>query len=285
MMTTVEQSPALPLSDYIRCYSLRDIDTEGEELPRHIHAIDQMFMTFWLSNTPLVSHTPSLFSTINAVQQVNLRERPLLGLQTSFKGHLAFNGKYRFFSVEFIANGFFRIFNIPVYHLSDRLLHSDDVIGHNVQFLQEQLEEAIDMQEMVKVANQFFLKALLKNQVKSNTDSITAASNAIQKCHNPLNIKALANQVNMSLRGLERHFTEQIGIPPKLLIRIVRFNKVLQSKMIHPDRSWTNIANSYDYFDQMHLIKEFKLFTGHSPNSFLRQLPIPMRERFGKEIN
>nr|WP_068887093.1 hypothetical protein [Pedobacter panaciterrae] len=34
MMTTVESLPAFPLSDYIRCYSLREIDTGGQDLPR-----------------------------------------------------------------------------------------------------------------------------------------------------------------------------------------------------------------------------------------------------------
>lgn len=283
-MTTVEHFPVPALRNYIRCYSLRELDTEGQDVPRPIHAIDQLFMTFWLSKTPLFSHTPLLFETTRDVQAVNVDERPLLGLQTSFKGHLNFNGIYRFFCVEFISNGFFRIFNIPVCHLSDRLLHSDDVIGVNARFLQEQLEESNSMEEMVRAADQFFLTAFLKNQPKSNTENITAASNAIQQCREALNIKVLANQVNLSIRGLERHFMEQVGISPKLLARVVRFNKVLQAKMTYPERNWTDIANSYAYFDQMHLIKDFKTFTGHSPNSFLKQLPLPMREHFGKEI-
>jgi len=284
-MTIVEHLPALPLRNFIRCYSLRELDTEGIDVPRPIHAIDQSFMTFWLNKTPLFSHTPLLYETNEAIQRVNLNERPLLGIQTSFKGHLNFNGKYRFFCVEFIANGFFCIFNIPMCHLSDRLLHCDDVVGRDVQFSQEQLEESNNMQDMTNATDQYFLAALRKNIPKNNIENITAASHLIQNCGEALNIKLLANQVNMSLRGLERHFTEQIGISPKLLSRVVRFNKVLQSKMTSPDRNWTDIAINYAYFDQMHLIKDFKTFTGHSPNSFLKQLPAPMRERFGKEVN
>lgn len=283
MMTVLEYLPALPLRDFIRCYSLRELDTEGADVPRPIHAIDQSFMTFWLNKTPLFSHTPLLYNTKEAIQRVNLNERPLLGIQSSFKGYLNFNGKYRFFSVEFIANGFFCIFNVPMCHLSDRLMHCDDVVGAGVHFLQEQLEEASHVHEMVFAADQYFLAALRKNVPRNNVKSITAASIAIQNCRESLDVKFLADQVNMSLRGLERHFIEQIGIPPKLLARVVRFNKVLQSKMANPEKKWTDIAVNYAYFDQMHLIKDFKTFTGQSPSSFLKQLPLPMREHFGRE--
>lgn len=285
MMKVIEYLPALPLRNYIRCYSFRELNTEGEDIPRPIHAIDQLFMTFWLCKTPLFSCTPSLFGTDQKVQKVNLNERPLLGIQTSFKGSLNFNGIYRFFTVEFISNGFFRIFNIPVCHLSDRLLHSDDVVGKHTRFLQEQLEESTCAEAMSRAADHFFLNAFYTNLPKANIESITAAAHMIQDSKENLNIKMLASRVNLSIRGLERHFIEQVGISPKLLSRVVRFNKVLQSKMIFPERNWTDIANSYAYFDQMHLIKDFKTFTGQSPNSFLKQLPPPMRERFGKEIH
>lgn len=283
MMTTQEYLPASPLRNFIRCYSLRVLDTEGADVPRPIHAIDESFMTFWLNKTPLFSHTPSLYNTKEAIQRVNLQEQPLLGIQSSFKGFLNFNGLYRFFCVEFIANGFYCIFHIPMCHLSDRLLHCDEVIGKEIHFLQEQLEEAGDIQEMAHVADQYFLAAHLKNMPGNNVKNINAAAMLIQNCRYSLNVRFLADRVNMSLRGLERHFMEQVGLSPKLLARVVRFNKVLQSKMVHPEKSWTDIAINYAYFDQMHLIKDFKTFTGQSPNSFLKQLPIPMREHFGKD--
>ncbi|WP_146151369.1 helix-turn-helix domain-containing protein [Chitinophaga niastensis] len=278
MVTTIEHLPALPLRNYIRCYCLREIDTHGTDLLKAIHAIDQSFMTFWLSNTPL------LYETDKGVQQINIKQRQLLGIPSCFQGHQTYNGKYCFFTVHFRANGFFRIFNIPMCHLSDHLLHSDDLIGKNVQFLQEQLEEAGNMEEMTSAADQYFLTALLKNKAKNTVDNITAAANTILRHHDTVNIKALAQQVNMSLRGFEQHFAEQVGITPRLFARVVRFNKVLLLKTMHPHKNWTDIAHSCGYFDQMHLVKDFKVFSGHSPRSFLQQLP-PPRENFIKTVD
>jgi AraC-like DNA-binding protein len=66
---------------------------------------------------------------------------------------------------------------------------------------------------------------------------------------------------------------------PKLFARIVRFNKAIDIKMNDPARSWTTIAHDCGYYDQMHFIKDFKLFSGSKPLSFFKHTP-PVTENF-----
>lgn len=270
MINTIESLPAPALQDYIKCYGLREVDTEGEQLHLAIHAINQSLMPFWLSSTPL-QHITNL-----GTHTLDIKKRWLLGLTSSFKGYQVYTGKYRFFNVQFKNNGFYSIFNIPMLYISDQLLIGDDVIGKDLQFLQEQLEESANMEEMKNAADCYFLKALFKRKQSYNSNQITAATNTISQYDCQIDIKTLASQVNMSIRGFERHFFEQVGTTPKQYSKIVRFNKSLLLKTLHPEKTWTAIAYQSGYFDQTHLIKDFKVLAGSNPGEFLQKFqPLP----------
>ncbi|WEK21018.1 MAG: AraC family transcriptional regulator [Candidatus Pedobacter colombiensis] len=277
MINTIESLPAPALRDYIKCYGLREVDTEGQQLHLAIHAIEQSLMPFWLSSTPLQHITEA------GIRTIDIKKRWLLGLTSSFQGYQVYNGRYRFFNVQFKNNGFYSIFKIPMPYISDQLLIGDDVIGKDLQFLQEQLEESTNMEEMKSAADSYFLKALFKKKQGYNNDRITTTTNMIAQYNYQIDIKTLARQVNMSLRGLERHFYEQVGTTPKQYSKIVRFNKSLLLKTLHPEKKWTDIANQYGYFDQNHLIKDFKVLAGSSPFNFLEKFqPLPefLQENF-----
>lgn len=277
MINTIESLPAPGLQNYIKCYGLREVDTEGKQLHLAIHAIEQSLLPFWLSSTPL------LHISGTGVVPINIKKRWLLGLTSSFQGYQIYNGKYRFFNVQFKNNGFYRIFNIPMIYISNQLLIGDDVIGKDLQFLQEQLEESTGMKEMKNAADRYFLNALFKNKQSYINDRITAATTAMTRHSQQTDIKALARRVNMSLRGFEQHFLKQVGTTPKQYSKIVRFNKTLLLKTAHPGKSWTEIAHQCGYFDQTHLIKDFKILAGGSPRSFFEKFqPLPefLQENF-----
>jgi hypothetical protein len=74
----------------------------------------------------------------------------------------------------------------------------------------------------------------------------------------------------MSVRNFQRKFKEQVGISPKLYTKNFRFNESLKLKIMHPEQSWASVAYECGYFDQMHLIKDFKAFTGFTPFDFFK---------------
>jgi hypothetical protein len=62
--------------------------------------------------------------------------------------------------------------------------------------------------------------------------------------------------VDLSPRQFERRFLAQVGIPPKLYARIIRFNAALDNKLRLPSTPWSRVANEHDYYDQMHLVHD-----------------------------
>lgn len=71
-------------------------------------------------------------------------------------------------------------------------------------------------------------------------------------------------------KQFERLFRTHIGMNPKEYSRIVRFQKALRHMQRHEHTvDYAEIVHSCGYADQSHFIREFKLFTAHTPTSLL----------------
>jgi AraC-like DNA-binding protein len=84
--------------------------------------------------------------------------------------------------------------------------------------------------------------------------------------------ESIARRVGMSRRQLGRLFQERIGIPPKSLGRLGRFQRVLRELDGNPGSSLAGVAARVGYFDQAHLSRDFRLFAGTTPGRYLREV-------------
>jgi AraC-like DNA-binding protein len=77
-------------------------------------------------------------------------------------------------------------------------------------------------------------------------------------------IAALARDLGISLRQLERRFRAGVGLPPKLFGSMRRFLRVFR-RMEEPGATWVETAIACGYYDQAHLIRDFRRFAGQTP--------------------
>lgn len=80
-----------------------------------------------------------------------------------------------------------------------------------------------------------------------------------------------AQRVGTSVSTLERLFRRHIGVSPRTLLRVKRHQRVWNHLHAHPDQTWTELLSDLGYFDQSHFIREFKAFTGKTPQDYLAQ--------------
>jgi transcriptional regulator GlxA family with amidase domain len=64
-------------------------------------------------------------------------------------------------------------------------------------------------------------------------------------------------------------FNTEVGIGPKALARMVRFNRALALAKAAATPDWAGIAVECGYADQAHLVREFRGFAGSSPTALL----------------
>jgi hypothetical protein len=55
-----------------------------------------------------------------------------------------------------------------------------------------------------------------------------------------------------------------MGLSPKLFARVTRFQMALDAKRISPAHTWLGVAHEFGYFDEMHMIRDFKNLGGGS---------------------
>jgi transcriptional regulator GlxA family with amidase domain len=87
----------------------------------------------------------------------------------------------------------------------------------------------------------------------------------IRRARGQARIDAIARSVGWSPRSIERAFLREIGVRPKLYARIVRLNAVLARLDPTERASVVDLALEAGYFDQAHLLRDFRLLAGRTP--------------------
>jgi AraC-like DNA-binding protein len=84
-------------------------------------------------------------------------------------------------------------------------------------------------------------------------------------------VEAAADELGISQRHLSRLYQANLGIAPKTYTRIARFFKAKEILLKSPQSPLAEVAASCEYFDQAHLSKEFRRFSGMTPKAFLEK--------------
>ena len=269
MITTSEIAPSLALAPFVHSYSYREFDTCGTDVIMPWRASHESNIIFFFKDVP-----SSLTDTISGKVLKKGKMCDMVGMSTQYNGDMTFNGKYSFLQILFQPHGFYTLFNIPPLEIANRIIWSEDIFDSKIKLLHEQLSDAGSAVEMAKIANAWLMNYLNKKKTINYKDRITITANIITKNSGLVNLDSLAEYACMSMRNFERLFINQTGMSPKQLCCVCRFNNALDLKRDTPSLKWTSIAQLSGYFDQMHLIKDFKRFSGDAPASLIKHVPM-----------
>ncbi|MFC0774038.1 helix-turn-helix domain-containing protein [Terrimonas alba] len=270
--------PCLLLQPYVRCFTYRELDSSDNKIRRPLFATHEFMISFNLSEKKFGYIKPVDDNSIFQEQRMR-SEIVLTGIGSQFAGMMTSEGKARIFSIYFNPTGFYRIFGVPAVHFTDRIEEDEYTCRKDLEGLHQQLREAKHISGMIACCEEYLTRLLSRSKAKDAYNSILFLSERIVRNGSSQSIEKLAYDANMSMKTFERRFTEQVGVSPKLFSRIVRFNRAIALKMNDHKKNWTTIAHHCGYFDQMHFIKDFKLFSGTPPDVFFKNTP-PVSENF-----
>lgn len=94
---------------------------------------------------------------------------------------------------------------------------------------------------------------------------VQRAIEAISAAHGAVDLGFIARQANLSERQFRRRCLEESGMTPKHLCRVLRFRRACALAEGRGRPEWPGIAADAGYFDQAHLIRDFREFTGQTP--------------------
>lgn len=82
----------------------------------------------------------------------------------------------------------------------------------------------------------------------------------------------MANSTGLTVRSLQRIFHDEVGISPRDLLRIIRFNEAIQKISQDDFMAFVDVALESGFFDQPHMVNEFRKLVATSPKTFRRYL-------------
>ena len=92
--------------------------------------------------------------------------------------------------------------------------------------------------------------------------------------HGRVRISELAEELGWSRKRLVAGFREHVGLAPKTVARVLRFQHAVRLAE-QTQLGWLEIAFRCGYYDQAHLIREFRAISGCTPGTFFQDVASP----------
>lgn len=176
-----------------------------------------------------------------------------------------------FVVIEFAPHGAFPIFGIPMDETANGLFDSEVLFGRWARDVREILR---NLQTAGKKAD--FIQeqlVILLNRARRDNSIIEFCVRALRSSSGRIAIGELEHKTGYSRRYLDLLFRRHVGLAPKILAGIFRFQTFYRkwAQGVHYDALK---ADLYEYYyDQSHFIKEFQKMTGYSPRRFTLEVP------------
>lgn len=192
----------------------------------------------------------------------------LLGPQFS-RVNIKVHKRLQAIRVDFYPGAIFRLLAEPMHQMVDTGLDAQLFFGAEMREIQEKLLYIKDLEAGKDIVEKFLLK---KVDILKEALPFDAAMKIWRSAHRNYPVEAIASMACLSLKQFERKCKERLGMNPSVYARILRFSSAYRLRELHPQLTWTAIAHSSGYFDQMHMIRDFKLFAGVNPSVIQQQL-------------
>lgn len=245
--------PSSLLAPYVKHYWLLKTPSNSAAFARTVPT-GQMSLIFHRGNR--------LFS----VRNEELHPRVFLGGQEKSFADLEYSGQVNMITVVFRPTGVRAFFHFPLNIINDIRVTAGDMEDKELTGLERLIVSEEDDRLCITLIEQF-LTTRLKRLAGYNAERIDTAIRMIHSGQH--NIVRLADSTCLSTKQFQRIFSEYVGSNPKEFTRTIRFQRALQLLENNPNLSLTSLTYECGYYDQSHLIKEFKALSGYTPAEYM----------------
>lgn len=264
-----EFRPAEPLARLVKCFWVLESAAMASAEPDRILPDGCTEMVFHLGD-PFVQYS----------SDDNSERQPLAMFVGQMRRHLLIKptGRVEVLGVRFWPGGAYPVLAVPQQEIAGQVVDLESVWGVFTRELYSRICEGATPHDKVRQVEAFLLARLANS--KWAEDGVTHAVRTIINSGGQVAVECLADNLGLGLRRLDRSFNTRVGLTPKTLCRIVRFQRVV--RMIEQNetrRDWATIALDCGYYDQPHFIKDFSDIAGIGPTGYFTAQN-PMSELF-----
>jgi AraC-like DNA-binding protein len=180
----------------------------------------------------------------------------------------------RLVGVHFKPWGLSPFVDLPSSELRDRWVPADAVWGPGLDLLRDRAAGAASTGEILQIVEDE-LRSRLAPTPSRGFELVHHTAGRLAASWGAVSVGELTDSAGVSGNHLAAQFKSHVGVTPKRVARIYRFARLILSVDAVRPVDWSELAAIAGYFDQAHLSKEFKDFTGHTPTEYLN-----LRRRF-----
>jgi AraC-like DNA-binding protein len=173
------------------------------------------------------------------------------------------DGSARCLQVDLTPLGARRLVGVPMSELANRTVPIDDVLGRFGRDLVQRVGEAPDWPTRFALLDDALLARLA--EAPPVDPGVAWSFVRIRESGGAATIGDLADELGWSHRRLIARYRDTLGLPPKLIARIVRFERLTGQLTVNPAIDWASAATACGYFDQAHLAREVRELAGITP--------------------
>ena len=170
------------------------------------------------------------------------------------------------FGIRFKPGGMAPFLSTPMQSLTDARVPAENLFV-DIDRLIEEIVGSSDDTQRTAACQRFLMRSI---DLDRENFCVRRALEAIMGTRGQITVESLATLMGRSRRSLELAFQKEVGTSPKMYCRITRFRHIVDAVTKNgPSVDWVQTALDSGFFDQSHLIRDFRRFAGASPTSFL----------------
>ncbi|WP_162453611.1 helix-turn-helix domain-containing protein [Phytoactinopolyspora mesophila] len=187
--------------------------------------------------------------------------------------------------VAFRPGGVAPFFHPPADALVEPVIGLDTLWGRDGASLRERLLEQPTPEAMLRTLERLLLARVIRPELMPRLDRFPPPSRrstpaprdgmgyAIGALGQGATIGAVVDRLGMTPSTFTRRFRAAVGLNPKPFARIRRLQRVLGGLRGETEQDWAAVAADHGYFDQAHMINEFRALTGVTPGQYRPRAP------------
>jgi len=172
--------------------------------------------------------------------------------------------------INFSPIGARLFFGLPMAELGGRVVAMTDVLDLEGRRALRRIEEVEDWDTRFDLLEELISVRIAR--ARGDGRVVAWALDRIADTGGAIAVRDLARRAGYSQKHLIALFRDFVGVPPKLMARIVRFDRAVRRLRSGAKVSWAALAAELGYYDQAHLVRDFQEFAGATPTDTRRML-------------
>ncbi|OJJ23622.1 hypothetical protein BKI52_04470 [marine bacterium AO1-C] len=167
--------------------------------------------------------------------------------------------------IQFAPGGLYALTGVPTAQFHNRFVDASLVLGNEVIQLREQLLQLVSPERILHKTCDFLQQKIFAK----TTDNYFETFAHQLLCVHRDSLAEVSRKTGYSQRYFIQLFKQHMGISPKKYQRLHRFQQALSHLYQAPHTPFVDLAHRYHFYDQAHLINEFRYFTQLTPSQYL----------------